>query len=322
MTRFLAGTLALLALAVTGCNRSKVVTEIKADGAWTRTLTLTGQAGSSGGDGEGMSMQMGPKIEDTFAMPKGWQIKEEKKKTDRIMTASMMFRPGAVSKGDLTILEGAGKPALLSNEVTVKQVAPGKFEYREVLHWTGAKPAAAQLAAKDLAEIKAVLPADLATDANARGLAERVARQALPLLFGPGEPLLSIGLMHPDLAERRITQKLGGVVVQALGEQFGEKLSLAQRREIARRVITTSFNSTLQSDRVKPEPPGGPGGGADGKGKSTGLVPLMFVVKVPGKVTATNGEVDELTGEIFWGLFAEAAVLSDVVLTATSEVQR
>jgi hypothetical protein len=30
--------------------------------------------------------------------------------------------------------------------------------------------------------------------------------------------------------------------------------------------------------------------------------------------------VDELTGEVFWGLFSEAAAFKDVVLTAVVEV--
>jgi hypothetical protein len=43
-------------------------------------------------------------------------------------------------------------------------------------------------------------------------------------------------------------------------------------------------------------------------------------VKAPGRVVSSNGEVDELTGEVFWGLFSEAAAFKDVVLTAVVEV--
>ncbi len=55
--------------------------------------------------------------------------------------------------------------------------------------------------------------------------------------------------------------------------------------------------------------------------KSNGLVPLMFIVKTPGRVVSSNGEVDELTGEVFWALFEEAAAFKDVVLSAVVEVQ-
>ena len=43
---------------------------------------------------------------------------------------------------------------------------------------------------------------------------------------------------------------------------------------------------------------------------------LMFVVKTQGKVISTNGEKDELTGEVYWALFPEAATLQPVVMTA------
>jgi hypothetical protein len=36
-------------------------------------------------------------------------------------------------------------------------------------------------------------------------------------------------------------------------------------------------------------------------------------------VVSTNGEIDEFSGEIFWGLFEDAATYQDVVLTAVME---
>jgi hypothetical protein len=29
----------------------------------------------------------------------------------------------------------------------------------------------------------------------------------------------------------------------------------------------------------------------------------MFILKFPGKVVSTNGQIDELTGEVYWALF-------------------
>lgn len=327
--RFLALLAVTAALLISGCNRSKITTEIKADGTWVRTIAFTGQASQPGGESGGMSMSpMGPKIEEAFKIPAGWQMKEEKKKSDRIVTASKIFRPGAISKGDLTIRESAQADSVV-NEVTVKQIAPGKFEYRETLHWTGKKLKSTSLNAKEAAEIKAVLPADLATDANVKALAEKVRDQAYPILFGPGDPLLSIGFMHPDLAEKRITQRLGTIMMQALTQQFGDKLTPDQRKQIAIKAIQTSFNSTMQSDRLKPDAPGGGGPPSDNDGeKSDGdkqkgsLVPLLFIAKLPGKIVETNGEVDELTGEVFWAMFGEAAAARDIILTATCEIQK
>ncbi len=46
----------------------------------------------------------------------------------------------------------------------------------------------------------------------------------------------------------------------------------------------------------------------------------MFIVKMPGRVVSSNGEVDDLSGEVYWALFPEAASLKNLVLTATCEL--
>lgn len=311
---FACASVAFSVFLITGCGRSKVVTEVKADGSFTRTMTITGQASEEG------SMQMGPKLEEILPAPAGWTVKEEKKKSDRIITATKAFKAGEISKGDVTVNE-APKQRALTNEVSIRQVGPNRFEYREVLHWVGEKPKEAEVPAKEMAELKAALPPALATDANIRGLSKKVAELAFPVLFGPGDPMLSIGLMHPDLAERRMMQRMAGVVTEALQQQFGDQLPAAKRREIARKVIGTSFAAAMNSDRMKPQPPGmaPPSEEPAKKGGPGAMTPMMFVLKAPGKIVETNGEFDELSGEVFWAMFAEAATLKDVVLTATFE---
>jgi hypothetical protein len=166
----------------------------------------------------------------------------------------------------------------------------------------------------DLAELKAALPKQLATDENARAVAEKTASLAIPVLFGPGDPLLAIGIMHPDLASRRASQRIGALMIKALEEQFGDKMTAAQRRDVALKMIDT----TLAKTRVgKPDPSSGP----PSKGSSSGLTPLMFILKTQGKIVSSNGEMDELTGEVFWALFPEATGLKPVVLTAVVEMK-
>jgi hypothetical protein len=46
----------------------------------------------------------------------------------------------------------------------------------------------------------------------------------------------------------------------------------------------------------------------------------MIRVKLPGKVTETNGELDPDTNEVVWPLYPEAAAMGDVTLTATTDV--
>jgi len=299
------------ALFVCACGRARVTTVIKPDGSWTRTVVLVGQEKKEG--------QMTPAIEETFAVPSGpaWKTHEEKKGDERTLTFERTLALGAKVAGDVTIKAPEKGRVNLVNEATVTRVGPHRFEYRETLHWKGDPPKGfATVKPEELAKIKANLPAPLATDANAQALAQKTAELSIPLLFGPGDPLLATGFLHPDLAVRRLGQRIGGVMIKALEEQFGDKLTVAQRREIARHVIEETFSSVTATPKIGPPDPG-----SSGPGNNATFVPLIFIVKAPGRVVSSNGEVDDLTGEVFWGLFSDAAAFKDLVFTAVVEVE-
>lgn len=255
---------------------------------------------------------MTPTLEDTFVVPSGaaWKAREEKQNEERTLTFERVLAAGGSLDGDVTVKAAQGKLKLV-NRVSVTRVGENRFEYRETLHWKGdASQILGKIKPEDLAKVKRNLPAALATDANAQALAEKTAELSAPLLFGPGDPLMTMAFLHPDLAVRRAGQRVGALLVKALEQQFGDKLTLAQRKEVAVKMIQETFSSaTLTTPKVPPDP---------STANSTGLVPLMFIVK--GRVVSSNGEVDELTGEVFWGLFSEAAAFQDVVLTAVVEV--
>jgi len=296
----------LAAILATACARARVTTTIKPDGSWTRTLAFTGQEKKEG--------NMAPTIEDTFVIPSGpgWKPTETKKNDDRVLTIERTLATGAKLQGDLSLKAGTEGKLNLVNEVTVTRLAPRRFEYRETLKWKGDAPKPT-LKPEDLAEIKAALPKSLATDANARALATKSAELIFPVMFGPGDPLLAVGLLHPDLAERRMTQRVGAVLMKAMEEQFGDKMQLGERREVVRKLIATSFAS---SKPAQPDPSAGPP-----NSKGSALTPLMFIVKTPAHIISSNGEVDEVTGEVFWALFSDAASLKDLVLTAVVETE-
>jgi hypothetical protein len=196
------------------------------------------------------------------------QSREEKQKEERSMTFERTLAPGASLKGDLSIKGDDPEKLKLVNEVTVTRAGPRRFEYRETLRWQGAPPKSfGNVKPEDLAEIKFGLPKPLATDANARALAGKTAALAIPLTFGPGDPLLALGPLHPDLAERRDSQRIGAILLKALEEQFGDKMDLAQRREVARRLISKTFSATRPS---QPDPSAGPP-----STKSSGLTPSL-----------------------------------------------
>jgi hypothetical protein len=305
--RLLAASISLAALLLTSaCARARVTTTIKPDGSWTRTVAFTGQEKKEG--------NMAPTIEDTFVIPSGagWKSAETKKNADRILTLERTLAAGAKLQGDVSLKAGEEGKLTLINEVTVTRLAPRRFEYRETLKWKG-DPLKNNLKPEDIAEIKAALPKSLATDANARALATKAAELIFPVMFGPGDPLLAIGLLHPDLAERRMSQLLGGALMKALEEQFGDKMQVSERREVVRRLISTSFSSTKPA---QPDPSAGPP-----SSKGSGLTPLMFIVKTPGHIVSSNGQADDFTGEVYWALFSDAATLKDLVLTAIIETE-
>jgi hypothetical protein len=309
--RLLAVTGFVLPLALlTGCARARVTTEIRSGGTWTRTVALSGQEKKEG------QMDMGGSLEDAFVLPSGtgWKSSTGKKDADQTRTFERTLAAGVPLKGDLSV-RGDGDKLALVNEVTVTRIAPNRFEYRETLRWTGGQTETMAMRPEDFAQLKAVLPKALATDENARGIADKMAGLLMPMLFGPGDPLLAIGLLHPDLAGRRASQRIGSLMLKALEEQFGDRMTPAQRRDVTLKLIETSF---AQAKPKTPDPSAGPPSNKGG----AGLTPLMFIVKSPGKVISSNGEVDELTGEVYWALFPPAAWLKPVVLQAVVEMDQ
>jgi hypothetical protein len=309
--RFAAGWCCLAAaLLLSGCAKARVTTSIHTDGSWTRSVALIDQEKKEG--------QMAPTLEDTFVVPSGaeWKSLTEKKNEERTLTWERVLAAGTSLDGDVSVkADPAGKLKLV-NHVTVTRLAPRRFEYRETLHWTGDRTnILGKVKAEDVAKIKAALPTPLGTDANARALADKTAELSIPLLFGPGDPLLAMGLMHPDLAVRRAGQRMGALLAKALEDQFGDKLTPAERREVARKIIQETFSMAASTPKM--------GSGSPSKSATqvngSGFAPLLFIVKSPGRVISSSGEVDDLTGEVFWGLFPEAAAFHDVVLTAVVE---
>lgn len=256
-----------------------------------------------------------PSLEDTFVLPAGagWKQTDESKGDERTLVFERRLAPGGSLKGDLSMKGDAAGKLVLVNEASITPAGPRRYEYHETIRWVGdPPPGMTQFKPDQLADIKASLPKALATDANAQAIAQRTAALAIPMIFGPGEPLLAIGLMHPDLAQRRANQRIGTVLMQALDEQFGAKLTAAERREVATKLIRTSFASARPS---QPDPSAG-----RPSGNSAALTPLMFVLRAPGRVLSTNGERDDLAGEIYWAMYPEAALLKPVSLSAVCEM--
>jgi hypothetical protein len=293
-----------------GCARISATTELHPDGTITRRLEFHAPAGEAG---QGASI--GPKADDIFTFPgaPAWTVTRTKKDQELILKAERTLKASDMMPSDVK-LKGAKGAALVTNTLSVKQVAPGRWEYRETLHWNGDRPDdLKRVPAEAKAAFKEALPAALATPENIQSLGEVAFRELWRALFGPGDPLLAMALLHPDLAERKVIRRIGAAMNTALVEKFGDKLTQDQRGAIVKRLVQKAMADTTSSSKSKADPQGAQ---SDDPGAMTAM---MFVVKLPGKIVSTNGERDEVTGEVYWALYAEAAAVGDVTMTAVCE---
>jgi hypothetical protein len=173
-----------------------VTTEVKPDGSYTRALKLRAAKPNE------MGFSVGPKLEEVFARPNGagWKTKQATEKDEGVFSAERAFGKGEAARRAV-VLKGKKAPMGLQliNDVTVREVAPGRWEYREILRWQGERPKELLNAEPEVMQkVKEVLPQSLATDANARDVTLLFQRHFWRVLFGPSDPLLSQILMHPD----------------------------------------------------------------------------------------------------------------------------
>lgn len=304
--------LPLLSAVLCGCARMSATTELKPDGTITRRLEFHAPAADNG-QGPGL----GPKAEDIFAFPvaPAWTVTRAKKDQELIIKAERTLKASDMMPSDVK-LKGAKGAALVTNTLSVRQLAPGRWEYRETLHWNGERPDdMKRVPAEVKAAFKEALPPALATPENIQALGEIATREVWRALFGPGDPLLSMVLLHPDLAERKVMRRIGVAINTALVERFGDKLTQEQRGNMVRRIVRKAMEDTSSSTKAKADPQ------AAQDSSPAGMAAMTFVVKLPGKIVSTNGERDDITGEIYWALYAEAAAVGDVTMTAVCETK-
>ncbi len=304
-----------------GCARGVATTTVRPNGSWTRKVTFHGSKPEKDGSA------MGTTISEAFVLPTGagWKVTHEDTKDEAVVVAERALEPGETLRGDITVKGGKKQPMPTAvNEVTVQKTAPGVFKYTETIHWKGPVPKSLTPDADMIVAFKKALPPALATEANARSLAAQSIRDLWHVMFGPGDPLisqLSSLMSSPELVERRVQQRIGATLEQHIEAKFGAQMTAEQRRSMARSIIHSSlFSLTSQTKNAGPmgaQPE--PGNDKADKEDTTPSASLFIAVKLPGRITAANGERDDVNGEVFWALYPEAAVLGDVTLTATCD---
>lgn len=318
MLKFLC--LAVCVVCANGCipeARVVVTTGANGDGSYTRRVEYYAYSGQENGD----MLTYGRKLNEDFVLPRGtpWKTKRRLQEDYEVYIAERTLQVGEPLQHDIVIKESKkAKDGPFDNEGIVREIMPGRLEYREVLRWQGGRAAKKNmdLVPEMFKLLKDNLPKALANDLTAQDINSTLSREMWRVLMGPNDPLIFQNLLHPDLDKRRFNQRIGAVVDKALREKFGDRLNTAERLVVTRKLLK-EFNATDIVNKAMSGP--GPERRRD---DGTWPVPLTFAVRLPGKVVATNGEYDEITSEVFWGLYHFAPAFEDVVLTATWEVEK
>jgi hypothetical protein len=251
-----------------------------------------------------------------FILPtgKGWTIVKSNKNGQECTTATRLIQPGETLSDDIHLQSTDPKTnqttSYLVNSVKVERLSQNRLKYVETLHWVGKKDHDFMaMDQKSLTQLKALLPSSLATDANVRKLSSAIITQIWKALFGPGEPLLPVLIMQPQLAEHRLDQRIGQSILTSLKKTFGDKLTEGQRIKLVREIFQVAKQTRDFSANQMQSP-------SPSNSSQANLCALYYSVKMPGKVLDSNGEMDNITGEVFWGVYDEAAMPGDVTLYA------
>ncbi|MEQ1934807.1 MAG: hypothetical protein ABL962_13180 [Fimbriimonadaceae bacterium] len=293
----------LLLLVLTGCVRTNSLTEVNPDGSWKRTVKFILAKNS-------MS-EKDPTIAEVAMPPTGpgWKATSSKKDDEFTFTYTRDVKLDEVITKDIALIDKDG--LTLVNEVTVKQIAPNRFKYRETFKWVGKSKAkgSTELTSEDL---KAMLPAfSTAEDlAKVRGqLTSKLTR----ILMGPGDPMLLQLVANPDYGLRRMVNRMAKSFDQILTDVYGDRLDMAARTNLVKKIIETATDQTVNKTKSDAEKSGT-------SGDSAPPTSMFMSVKLPGRIVETDGEVDPFSGEVFWSMFPEAAALGEVSIMAVCEI--
>jgi hypothetical protein len=298
--RCLLGLLSLVCLV--GCARVNVSTEVNPDGSFKRKVEFAATKNASGGEET--------KLEDYFLLPKqgaGVVIERSVVEDETILKATRSLPIGGKAVDDAVIVNKS-KPQI-ANEATVTALGDGRWRYSEKIYWKGEAPPEGM---GQPAEFRAVIKKALPSTADTATI-DRVTRSATValwrVLFGPSDPMLSMIVMHPALAERRFRQRAAAAVDGVLAK---EGVSQESRKTVLKQLAQEADFKQVFSPKKEAEKQSQ--GGESGTGSN--LVPMLFAVKLPGEVLESNGENDPLSGEVFWALYPESAGLEPVELWA------
>ncbi|MEQ1822069.1 MAG: hypothetical protein ABL949_06150 [Fimbriimonadaceae bacterium] len=292
----------LLFLVTVGCVRTNSLTEVNADGSWKRTVKFIMSKNAMD--------EKTPAVSDVAMPPTGagWKATNTKKDDEYTFTFTRDAKLDEVITKDIALKDKDG--LTLVNEVTVKQIAPNRFKYRETFKWVGkSKPkGGSELTDEDL---KKMLP-EFSTADDLNKVRVQLMAKLTRILMGPGDPMLMQLVANPDYGVRRMVNRMAKSFEQTLTEVYGERLDAAAKTKLVKKIIEAATDQTVNKTKSDAE--------KSGPGDSSPPVSMFMSVKLPGRIVETDGEVDPFSGEVFWSMFPEAASLGEVSISAVCEV--
>lgn len=300
--------LTVAAIALTGCMRANTETTISDNGAWTRTVKFVIPK---------EDMMGKPATFDAVVdLPKGpeWQTNQVTEKENLVFTGTRKANLGETITDDLRIKQKE-KPAL-SNTVTVRDLGNGRFEYIETITYIGEKTTGMKGSRDELHGMLRESLGDVKiTEDQLTAITDAAMVDLWRIIFGPTRPLMPTLAMHPDLGERELRRAFG----KTMDAQFERQLSTQMDKDARLRAIRTLMTK-MDSEKImgpareETEASGGEGG-------NDGLISMTTVVKLPGRIIEANGEIDEVSGEVFWAFYSESPIIGPLVLRAVCEVK-
>jgi len=296
-------------IALAGCARVNVTTTMAADGGFTRVVkyTINSKEGAPGA-----MPGMPTKAEDAFVIPAaspGVAVAPTSDKDGTSVTVTRKIAPGSAPVQDITALNGKKKP-MLTSSIAVRKRSDGLLEYTETLHWVGVVDKSNMDPAAFRAIVKKCLPAKFQTTEIIDHTTHRAMWEAVHILFGPSDPLLTTAIMNQDVFEL----KLRGAIFTHLVPVFQDEapgMTADEAETAVRKLVPELEASEIMKKSSNPTPPDPT---SPPKNDTGDLLPLTYTVSFPGKVVKTDGITDPMTGGVYWSLYAPVVEFGDVTL--------
>lgn len=288
----------VLGLVITGCARVSVVTAVHADGAFDRVSTFSVSGGNVNTNEAKAKHDV---VASVFRIPTengSAHVSRIYGDNELKVNVARKVPAGASPISDISVVND-GKTNI-QNEVSVRAIGNGKFEYLETIR--DFRPKDKNLVLADARFRMVVKQTLLSTDTKQIDRTTKaLMMEMIHSLVGPPEPLAPDFLLTtPEIAVRKMRARLA--------PDFDAILTTEGVSQSARKAFTARVFEMMSQDPNNVFPK------SMSNTSSQNSVSMGFAVSVPGKVLETNGLTDPVTGEIYWSMLSPGVFWEPVKL--------